>query len=554
MKNVFLLSCALALLIGQANAQRYVSKVFTGVTRTANVVYGRNITVINASLGQTFTEQDLKMDVYEPTGDTASKRPLVIVTHSGNFLPAVINNSATGGYPSLTIGAIGCDGKTDSAVVAICRDFAMRGYVAVAMNYRLGWNPVSTADSVRRSTLLQAAFRGVQDMRTAVRYMRKDFASSNMYKIDTSKIIVGGIGTGGYVALGTAYLNDPLTEIYQVQKFQFSSGQPYVVVSAPGKRGFGGIGGEDTSYFDAGNTVKLNLGNHKGYSNKVHMVFHLGGAMGDTTWMDAGEPAIVGIQLPEDPYAPYNLGNVFVPGIPLPIIPDASGAGSNLTRATALNLNAGFGMGLSDPYTMRANAINGGREGLFPLLGITKSDSIDCDADIATPKNPGDFNSGPWNWYNEPVFQAYWAGIPGSAAYAATGPIANCRQRNGMRSSTGTFNDPAFAKTYVDTAVSYIAPRAARLFQLYTNLDADYLRSTVSLFPNPAATAFMVRCNNAGNPVVSVALYDLTGRLVREVAATNNEVVIERNELANGLYVARIIFAEGAVSQKVKFE
>ena len=45
-----------------------------------------------------------------------------------------------------------------------CKRFAQKGYVAVAINYRLGWNPISEDENVRRSTLIQAAYRGLQDL------------------------------------------------------------------------------------------------------------------------------------------------------------------------------------------------------------------------------------------------------------------------------------------------------------------------------------------------------------------------------------------------------
>jgi dienelactone hydrolase len=67
------------------------------------------------------------MDVYEPSGDTASVRPLVLVLHTGSFLPAVMNGQPTGG-------------RKDSAVVEMCTRFAKKGYVAAAVSYRLGWN------------------------------------------------------------------------------------------------------------------------------------------------------------------------------------------------------------------------------------------------------------------------------------------------------------------------------------------------------------------------------------------------------------------------------
>ena len=74
---------------------------------------------------------DLVCDIYEPTGDSIVNRPVIIVAHTGSFLPAVVNGQPTGT-------------KTDSSIVEQCMRWAKKGYVAVAFSNRLGWNPTST--------------------------------------------------------------------------------------------------------------------------------------------------------------------------------------------------------------------------------------------------------------------------------------------------------------------------------------------------------------------------------------------------------------------------
>ena len=88
-------------------------------------------------------------DIYEPIGDTLTNRPVIIVSHTGSFLPPVANGQPTGSIK-------------DSSIVEQCNRWAKKGYVAVAMGNRLGWNPLSTDQNVRTSTLLQA-YRGIQD-------------------------------------------------------------------------------------------------------------------------------------------------------------------------------------------------------------------------------------------------------------------------------------------------------------------------------------------------------------------------------------------------------
>ena len=74
------------------NAQeRYQDEIFSEVTVTSDVTYGTNISIISIILGASETPlpEDMKMDIYEPVGDDATERPVVIITHRGDFLPAV---------------------------------------------------------------------------------------------------------------------------------------------------------------------------------------------------------------------------------------------------------------------------------------------------------------------------------------------------------------------------------------------------------------------------------------------------------------------------------
>lgn len=79
--------------------------------------------------------------------------------------------------------------------------------------YRLGWNPQSSDQDVRTGTLLNAVYRAIQDAKTSVRFLRENFSvGGNTYKVDTSKVIVGGQGSGGYVAFAYASL-DKVSEL-----------------------------------------------------------------------------------------------------------------------------------------------------------------------------------------------------------------------------------------------------------------------------------------------------------------------------------------------------
>ena len=94
--------------LSQVDAQvRYLNEVFTDVDVTSNVVYGSNVTVLPLLQGALPAAQPLVCDIYEPSGDVETDRPLLIYVHTGNFLPQYLNGSAVGT-------------KTDSVAVELC--------------------------------------------------------------------------------------------------------------------------------------------------------------------------------------------------------------------------------------------------------------------------------------------------------------------------------------------------------------------------------------------------------------------------------------------------
>ena len=41
------------------------------------------------------------------------------------------------------------------------------------LEYRLGWNPYLPTEPERASSLMKAAYRGIQDVKSAIRFFRK---------------------------------------------------------------------------------------------------------------------------------------------------------------------------------------------------------------------------------------------------------------------------------------------------------------------------------------------------------------------------------------------
>src|SRR5688572_12417052 len=295
--RIYMTGLVLMLIPGVTLAQRYLSEVFSNVTITTNVQYGENISIFPPP---TPANIPLMLDVYEPANDVSvAQRPLIIFMHTGSYLPRYINGTPTGS-------------RNDSATVEICTRLAKRGYVVANMDYRIGWNPAGSNVDIRRGTLLNAVYRSIQDAKACVRFFRKDFATTNTFRVDTANFIIGGQGTGGYIALNYECLEDPV-EI-TLPKFisgvtdptyGFVAGQPYVNQALLGDYdGYGGI-------------PQLNNPNNSiGYSNNVHFVFNLGGALGDSSWIEPGDAPMVAMHVIGDPFAPYSSGIVYVPGNP----------------------------------------------------------------------------------------------------------------------------------------------------------------------------------------------------------------------------------------------
>ena len=163
-------------LIGQS---RYIDSLFTPVMSQQGVVYGQADALNFPYLFETSTSsQDLEMDVYEPQGDVHTMRPCIVYAHGGAFL---------------------FGSRTDVPVVKFCNAMAAKGYVVVSMSYRLGFNITDSASSER------AVYRGVQDMKAAIRYVKEQATS---WGIDTSRVFAAGNSAGSVAAIHTAYFDE----------------------------------------------------------------------------------------------------------------------------------------------------------------------------------------------------------------------------------------------------------------------------------------------------------------------------------------------------------
>ena len=435
MRNFLSLLTALLFVSSMSAQVRYIDEVFDDVNVTTDVQYAANITVITTLAGAPPMALPQLMDVYEPAGDTETERPLIIYMHTGNFLPIYQNGSPRGN-------------KDDSCAVEICTRFAKMGYVVASIDYRLGWNPLAATQSERTYQLINAAYRGVQDARTAVRYFRMNAAEAgNEYGIDSDKIGYFGEGTGGYATLAAATITDYNDIIVDdqglpISKFWYDPGDgssiPMVIEA---------VNGDPEGKLDGftPDGMQLCIGHYPSYSSDVSFQVNLGGALGDLNWLDEGDPAMVSFQCPHDPFAPYETGVLIVPTTN-ELVVEVSGAKhihDEINLQAAPNNNAVFqSAGLNDALSQEAIA-NGGHDGLFPVL----NHYVD-----GIPTEP--YDSGPWQWWDVATVQA---------VDAANGTDI---------AATQLFLNPTMgaveARQWIDKIQAYTAPRLALGMDLIT--------------------------------------------------------------------------------------
>lgn len=499
MKKNGLLIFALLICIGLAHGQRYVQPVFTEVEVTADVTYSVNATVLLLAQFQQAVPQELKCDIYKPAGDTETARPLVIVMHTGNFLPPQVNG--------------GCGGTNkDQDVVNVCTRLAKMGYVVAAINYRLGWNPVDPSQTTRVYTLINAAYRGVQDSRACIRFFRKSVAeNSNFYGIDPEKIILWGIGTGGYVSYASATL-DTISDTY-IQKFTTPFG-PMVLEPVNGDVDGTKVGITVPGYpgFPVGDT--LNYPNHVGYSSNFNLGVNMGGALGDSSWIDENDPPFISFHTPTDPFAPCEQGIVLVPPpVNLPVV-DVVGSCFAQRKFAALGLNNCFAsLNLDDPISQKAKSLNGGIDGFYPFYS------------------------------NDPEEGSPWSFTSSLTPYGMPGTPDPC-DTNSIKGNT-----------YLDTVMLYFAPRAAACLNLTTSVFEIASATEVGLkvIPNPAVDQVFVSVDRK-NAIDDIQLFDLNGRMVQSHSRIrNSEYTIYRDRLAPGMYILKVRIDNKVIPHKVLF-
>ena len=289
---------------------RYKDSIFETVTKTTGILFGRNSATKYGSTAAANTDypaQDLLLDFYQPAGDPAVKRPLVILAFGGGYVSG---------------------SRTDMDSIATA--FAKKGYAAAAIDYRLinttvpfDLLPLLSAPDARKLEILRdVIIKASADVRAAVRFFKHDAATANTYRIDPTKIFVGGASAGSIAALEAAYV-DNVNE------------DPNLTAT------FAANGGYEGNTDLPGNPL---IGTYT--STGIAGVINIAGAVLDTAVIDSNDPPVYSAQGSLDEVIPYQSGgfatsvNTPLGQVALTIPVTFYGAQAITTRATNIGLRS----------------------------------------------------------------------------------------------------------------------------------------------------------------------------------------------------------------------
>ncbi len=147
---------------------RYRDAVFAAVTTATGITYGQ-------APDQSGNPVTLVLDMYTPTGDTATRRPAIVWVHGGSFC---------------------CGNRTSPEIVDEATTFAKKGFVNVSIDYRL--SPAGCSAGAPTASCVKEIVDAMHDAQAAVRFLR---AHASQYGVDPKRIAIGGTSAGAITAL-----------------------------------------------------------------------------------------------------------------------------------------------------------------------------------------------------------------------------------------------------------------------------------------------------------------------------------------------------------------
>ena len=499
-----------------AQPHQYLEEIYSSIEVSYDLLYAENATILFLPDSGQALKEPLYFDLYKPKNAdpecNGGLRPLIIYFHSGNFLPFPYNLSVVGT-------------RRDSSVVEMCRRLAGTGYVVASADYRLGWNPYAE-EIYARAGIINAAYRGVQDANTCIRYFKKTVAEEgNPFGIDTSQIVLFGDDTGGYLSIHAGCLDSyekiPTASDHKFLiplPLPFPPFIPMIIESVNGDvegKNYGIMTADYAAIFPypVGDTICYS--NYPEYSSKFKASVSMGGAVADTAWIDPGQPPIICVHAPYDKTTPCGEDYVYVGDQRVievqgscVIAPLANLYGNNACLNPPHYSNE-FQQSVTDVAINRS----GGVENLLLVLGDTITDGT------------------PWNFWD-----------------CATNP--NCA--NGLQTNPHMSREKA--ELYIDTILAFVLPRLYQCMDLCivgTNDPIESDDTGIMTYPNPAFNEVFIGTNKA-YPIRSISVYDIHGSFVEKYDGINfNYFHLPVDRLIPGQYVLKFQFDQGIAARQI---
>jgi acetyl esterase/lipase len=485
MKNKILL-CFIGLhFISWSQNHRYTATLFLSSTPIPNVIYG-TAPAINGpfyTVESSTSNQDLLMDIYNPTGDTFTLRPAIVFAHSGAFL----------------LGS-----KNADDMVTLCDFFAKKGYVTASIDYRLGLNLVGNTEL--HST--RAVYRALQDGRTAVRFLR---ANAALYGIDPTKIYFVGSSAGSFIALHTIYLDETSEIPSQTGVVNYSNITPPFSHTTP-------------------TLGPLDIGNNLTFNGKPDAVVSMWGAIQSTNLITSNNTTpVLLIHGEADPYVNFNTGSPFN----YTSLPQADGSNPINAKLDALgftNKETYFEPGQVHEFYGTTNGTwNNGTGGNSYLPIIT-----DRITQFLWKQHKPLVD---YDWTANSLSVAFTDTSTGSLAWwwdFGDGTFSNEQNPTHLYATTGNYQ----VKLYIENDIKSW-DEITKSVTVVTLSSSENSINSFSITPNPTKGDLQINWDTKYT-TVAYQVYDVLGKLMDEKQIVNNGETISLTSLTNGVYFLKI--------------
>ena len=79
-------------------------------------------------------------------------------------------------------------------------------------------------------------------------------------------------------------------------------------------------------------------------------------------------------------------------------------------------------------------------------------------------------------------------------------------------------------------------------------------KNSFSISPNPATTTININIKELQNTTAVINIYDATGKVVKTISTTENNLSIDRGDLRGGIYFVRVLIGDRELTKKIILE